>query len=179
MDKIYITPGPPVPLSGVEGLTVRNGARLIWWMLRARLCGAGGWWLAAMTMIVAACGAWVAHALGSLVVLGVVGAALVGFLAGAVVFVAVVQMLVDARRRGRGWLVGYFTDDATQLVCPHRAGGWILSDRLARRRGRGLAADCLAHPERFNRRPTAPRLPERVAINDPQRRATTPQPQKA
>ena len=40
-----------------------------------------------------------------------------------------------------------------------------------------LDAARLAHPERFNCRPTAPRLPQRVTINDPAKR--TPQPQKA
>jgi len=36
-----------------------------------------------------------------------------------------------------------------------------------------------AHPERFNRRPKAPQLPERVTINDPQRKPKTDRLQKA
>ncbi|TBT90087.1 DDE-type integrase/transposase/recombinase, partial [Propioniciclava tarda] len=42
-----------------------------------------------------------------------------------------------------------------------------------------LDAAWLAHPERFNRRPTPPRLPERVTINDPAKRIPNYQPQKA
>ena len=42
-----------------------------------------------------------------------------------------------------------------------------------------LDAAWLAHPERFNKRPEAPRIPDRAAINDPQHRATKPQPIKA
>ena len=42
-----------------------------------------------------------------------------------------------------------------------------------------LDAAWLAHPERFNRRPTPPRLPQRVTINDPANRTINPQPQKA
>ena len=42
-----------------------------------------------------------------------------------------------------------------------------------------LDAAWLAHPERFNRRPTPPRLPERVTINDPAKRLPEPETQKA
>ena len=42
-----------------------------------------------------------------------------------------------------------------------------------------LDAAWLAHPERFNRRPTPPRLPQRVTINDPANRTINPQPQTA
>ena len=42
-----------------------------------------------------------------------------------------------------------------------------------------LDAAWLAHPERFNRRPTPPRFPERVTTNDPANRTINPQPQKA
>lgn len=62
------------------------------------------------------------------------------FLVGAGMLVAGVQLVADTRRRRRGWLVGYFTADASQLVHPNHAGAWILSDHFARRRGHGLAA---------------------------------------
>ena len=42
-----------------------------------------------------------------------------------------------------------------------------------------LDAAWLAHPERFNRRPNPPRLPERVTINDPAKRLPEPETQKA
>lgn len=38
-----------------------------------------------------------------------------------------------------------------------------------------LDAAYTAHPERFHRRPAAPRIPQRVTINDPAKRAATPQ----
>ena len=64
------------------------------------------------------------------VVLVLLGFALVG---------AVALRLSILLRRRRGWLVGYFTKQATQLVYPDGHDAWALSDHMARRRGSGLA----------------------------------------
>jgi|SRR5690625_4113350 len=41
------------------------------------------------------------------------------------------------------------------------------------RRQHVLDAAHAAHPERFSRRPTPPQLPQKVTINDPEKRTTT------
>ncbi len=133
-------PDAPAPLRGVEGLTRRNEARLILWAIRARLHGAGGWSLAAVAIATAGFGAWIIRPLGAGAVVATFVVVLVVYAAGVGAFGAVVQLLANARRRRRGWLVGYFTADASQLVHPNTAGAWILSDHFARRRGHGLAA---------------------------------------
>lgn len=82
---------------------------------------------------------------GFLVVLGVQDALQSSLILLAVNLVAIpasfpiAQSLKFRRWRTEGWLIGYFDDTATLLV---RAGDdvWILSDHLAIRRGRGLAA---------------------------------------
>ena len=52
--------------------------------------------------------------------------------------------LITLRRWARdGWLVGYFTADASQLVHPE-GGSWVLSEHHARRRGRGHGAQLRA-----------------------------------
>lgn len=132
--------GPPAPLPGTEGLTGRTQARLIWWAIRSRLHGAGGWWLAVATSATATISAWITWPLGAGVAVATAAAVVVIYLAGVVGFVAAVQLLINAHRRRRGWLVGYFTADATQLVHPNPSGAWVLSDHFARRRGHGHAA---------------------------------------
>ena len=52
------------------------------------------------------------------------------------------------------------------LHTPASVGYGTAADIRAARQ-RTLDAAHAAHPERFHRRPTAPRLPERVTINDP------------
>jgi hypothetical protein len=59
---------------------------------------------------------------------------------GAVTATTVALHLITLRRWARhGWLVGYFTADASQLVHPED-GAWVLSEHHARRRGRGHGA---------------------------------------
>ncbi|MHB1065783.1 MAG: IS3 family transposase [Georgenia sp.] len=53
------------------------------------------------------------------------------------------------------------------------------ADDVRDRRQATLDAAYAAHPERFTRRPRAPRLPERVTINDPTKRTHNREPQKA
>ncbi len=130
----------PAPLADVEGLTAGNEAHLIWWAIHSRLHGSGGWWLAATTVVTATLGAWTTRDLGTGTVVATAAVVLVAYPVGVVAFVAAVQLLINTGRRRRGWLVGYFTVDASQLVHPNSAGAWILSDHFARRRGHGLAA---------------------------------------
>lgn len=132
--------GPPSPLPGVDGLTGRNQMRLVWWAVRSRLHGVSGWWLAAAAIATAAVSAWITRPLGTGVAVITATVVVVLYLAGVIVFAAAVQLLVNTRRRHRGWLVGYLTTDASQLVHPDPAGAWVLSDHFARRRGHGLAA---------------------------------------
>lgn len=53
----------------------------------------------------------------------------------------------------------------------HHGTAWHVRDA----RQQTLDAAWREHPERFRRRPTPPRLPDRVTINDPAHRAATPQ----
>ncbi len=138
--KVSAKVDAPAPLPGMEGLTVRTEARLCWWAIRSRLHGAGGGGLAAAAIATATLTAWISRGLGAGAVVATFAVVLVVYFAAAVAFIAAVQLFFDARRRRRGWLVGYFTADASQLVHPNRAGAWILSDHFARRRGHGLAA---------------------------------------
>ncbi len=117
---------------------MRNEARLIWWAFRSSFYGAGGVWFIGLAIATAAFGAWKMRPFGAGTVVVTVVVVLGYFLVGAGVLVAGVQLVADARRRG--WLVGYFTADASQLVHPDRNGAWLLSDHFARRRGHGLAA---------------------------------------
>ena len=119
---------------------MRNQSRLIGWAIRSRIHGAGGWWLAMATVATAAVSAWITRPLGTGVAVITATVVVVLYLAGVIVFAAAVQLLVNTRRRHRGWLVGYFTTDASQLVHPDPEGAWVLSDHFARRRGHGLAA---------------------------------------
>ncbi len=134
--------GPPAPLPGVEELTVRNEARLAWWAIRSRLQSASGVGVVVLAIATATYGAWISRPLGAGTAVATAAVAVLIFAGAAVVWFFGVQLLTNAyrRRRRHGWLVGYFTADATQLVHPDRAGTWILSDHFARRRGHGLAA---------------------------------------
>ena len=137
--------GPPAPLPGTQGLTGRTQMRLIGWAIRSRLHGAGGWWLAVAAIATATISAWITWPLGAGVAMATAAAVVVVYLAGVVLFVAAVQLLINAHRRHRGWLAGYFTTDATQLVHPDPSGAWVLSDHFARRRGHGHAAGFRGH----------------------------------
>lgn len=59
--------------------------------------------------------------------------------------------------------IGYYTPASVH----HGTAGLVRDQRQAT-----LDAAYANHPERFNRRPEAPRLPEKAAINDPARRTT-------
>lgn len=133
-------PDAPGPLRGVEGLTGPNEARLIWWAIRARLHGTGWRWLAMTAIATAAISAWTARSLGTVTAGTIAAIVLVVFPLAGIALIAAVQLIANGGRRWRGWLVGYFTDNATQLVHPDPSGRWILSDHFARRRGHGLAA---------------------------------------
>lgn len=132
--------GAPAPIPDMEGLTPRNEARLICWTIRARLHGSGWYPLAAVTIAITAAGAWITRPLGSGPAWTTAALVLITFPLAFLVLIAAVQLLTNANRRRRGWLVGYFTNDATQLIHPNTAGQWILSDHVARSRGHGLAA---------------------------------------
>lgn len=132
--------GFPAPLPEMEVLTARNEARLIWWAIRFSFQGARGGWLAAVVIATATFGAWTILPFGVSAVVVTIALVAVWLVVGAMMLVAVAQLLTNAHRRRRGWLVGYFTADASQLVHPNHAGAWILSDHFARRRGHGLAA---------------------------------------
>lgn len=138
--KAPATAGVPTPLPGMEGLTASTEARLIWWATCSRLHGAGGCWLAAAAIATATYGAWATRPLGTGTAVATFAVVVVVFLAVAPLYIAAVLLLTNAHRRWRGWLVGYFTLAATQLVHPDRVGTWILTDHFARRRGHGLAA---------------------------------------
>ena len=110
--------GFPAPLPGIEALTTRNEARLIWWAIRFSFQGGSGVWLAVFAIATAVFGVWKVYPLGAGAAVVSVAVVLGSFLVGATVLVTVVQLLADVRRRRRGWLVGYFT--AASPSRPHR-----------------------------------------------------------
>lgn len=116
--------------------------RLAWWAIRSRLQDGAGAGIAAVAIALAVYAAWLSWPLGTSTAVTMAIVVALSFPLAAVALFLAVQLLTNAygRHRRHGWLVGYFTADATQLVHPNRAGAWILSDHFARRRGHGLAA---------------------------------------
>lgn len=117
--------------------------RLAWWAIRSRLQDGAGTGIAAVAIALAVYTAWLSWPLGTPTAVAMAIVVALFFPLAALALFLVVQLLTNAYRRHRrhGWLVGYFTPDATQLVHPNRAGAWILSDHFARHRGHGLAAE--------------------------------------
>lgn len=130
----------PSPVEGYEGLSVRTQARVVAWQVRDRLMSRVGLWMLLVCAVGAAYIAWLARQLGwlSMIVLGAV--LVVAVFVGTVGAVCVTHWMMLERLRRRGWLVGYFSPTATQLVHPDQSGSWVLSDHVAKRRRGGLGA---------------------------------------
>lgn len=135
-----MTTPSPGPLAGYEGLSVRTQARVVAWQVRDRLTSGMGVLLLVVCSVVWLLVALMARPLGpwSMFWLGFVSAG--GVLVGVVTSVCVVHWLLLELVRHRGWLVGYFSSGATQLVHPDRSGAWVLSDHVARHRRAGMGA---------------------------------------
>ena len=133
-------PPPPAPCPGTRPYGWGTGAQLAWWVTRHQLQKPIITILAAAITLATAAIAWPLGALStaSLILLG-----LASFY-GAVAATTVAAHLITLRRWARhGWLVGYFTGDASQLVHPED-GAWVLSEHHARHRGRGHGAQLRA-----------------------------------
>lgn len=133
-------PPPPTPCPGTRPYGWGTGAKLTWWATRHQLQKPIITILAAAITLATAAIAWPLGALStaSLILLGL------ATFYGAVAATTVAAHLITLRRWARdGWLVGYFTSDASQLVHPED-GAWVLSEHHARRRGRGHGAQLRA-----------------------------------
>jgi hypothetical protein len=133
-------PPPPTPCPGTRPYGWGTGAKLTWWVTRHQLQKPIITILAAAITLATAAIAWPLGALStaSLILLGL------ATFYGAVAATTVAAHLITLRRWARdGWLVGYFTSDASQLVHPED-GAWVLSEHHARRRGRGHGAQLRA-----------------------------------
>lgn len=133
-------PPPPTPYPGTRPYGWGTGALLAWWVTRHQLQKPIITILAVAITLATAAIAWPRGALStaSLVLLGL------AMFYGAVVAATVAAHLITLRSWARdGWLVGYFTADASQLVHPE-GGAWVLSEHHARRRGRGQGAQLRA-----------------------------------
>lgn len=131
---------PPAPCPGTRPYGWGTGALLAWWVTRHQLQKPIIIMLAAAITLATAAIAWPLGALStaSLILLGL------ATFYGAVAATTVAAHLITLRRWARdGWLVGYFTADASQLVHPE-GGAWVLSEHHARRRGRGHGAQLRA-----------------------------------
>ena len=133
-------PPPPAPCPGTRPYGWRTGAQLACWVTRHQLQKPIITMLAAAIALTTAAIAW---PLGVLSTAGLLLLQLATFYS-AVAALTVTVHLVTLRRWARdGWLVGYFTADASQLVHPEE-GAWVLSEHHARRRGRGHGAQLRA-----------------------------------
>lgn len=133
-------PPPPTPCPGTHPYGWGTGAKLTWWATRHQLQKPIITILAAAITLATAA---IARPLGapttaSLILLGL--ATFYGAVAATTVAVHLITLRSWARH---GWLVGYFTADASQLVHPED-GAWVLSEHHARRRGRGHGAQLRA-----------------------------------
>ena len=125
-----VTP-PPVPLEGYEGLSVRTQARVVAWQVRDRLMSKVGLWMLLVCAVGAAYIAWFARPLGWMSMIVLAAVLVIAVSAGTVGSVCVTHWMMLERLRRRGWLVGYFSPTATQLVHPDQSGSWVLSDHVA------------------------------------------------
>ncbi|MBB1517398.1 hypothetical protein H5398_15695 [Tessaracoccus sp. MC1679] len=133
-------PPPPTPCPGTHPYGSGTGAKLAWWATRHQLQKPIITILAGTVALATAAIAWPLGALStaSLILLGL------ATFYGAVAATTVAAHLITLRHWARhGWLVGYFTADASQLVHPED-GVWVLSEHHARRRGRGHGAQLRA-----------------------------------
>ena len=133
-------PPPPTPCPGTRPYGWGTGALLAWWVTRHQLQKPLITILAAALALTTAAIAWPlgAATTASLILLGL--ATFYGAVAATTVAVHLITLRSWARH---GWLVGYFTADASQLVHPEE-GAWVLSEHHARRRGRGHGAQLRA-----------------------------------
>ena len=133
---------PPTPATcpGTRPYGWGTGALLAWWVTRHQLQKPLITILAAALALTTAAIAWPlgAPTTAILILLGL------ATFYGAVTATTVAVHLITLRSWARhGWLVGYFTADASQLVHPE-GGAWVLSEHHARRRGRGHGAQLRA-----------------------------------
>lgn len=133
-------PPPPAPCPGTRPYGWGTGALLAWWVTRHQLQKPIITLLAGTITLTTAA---IARPLGALSTASLLLLGLATFY-GAVAATTVAAHLITLRRWARhGWLVGYFTADASQLVHPED-GAWVLSEHHARRRGRGHGAQLRA-----------------------------------
>ena len=133
-------PPPPAPCPSTQPYGWGTGAKLAWWVTRHQLQRPIITILAGAIALTTVTIAWPlgAPTTTSLLVLG-----LATFYA-AVAATTLAAHLITLHRWARdGWLVGYFTAAASQLVHPE-GGAWVLSEHHARRRGRGHGAQLRA-----------------------------------
>lgn len=133
-------PPPPATCPGTHPYGWGTGALLAWWVTRHQLQKPLITILAAALALTTAAIAWPlgAPTTAILILLGL------ATFYGAVTATTVAVHLITLRSWARhGWLVGYFTADASQLVHPEN-GAWVLSEHHARRRGRGQGAQLRA-----------------------------------
>ena len=133
-------PPPPAPCPGTRPYSWGTGALLAWWVTRHQLQKPLIIILAAALALTTAAIAWQlgAPTTAILILLGL--ATFYSAVAATTVAVHLITLRSWARH---GWLVGYFTADASQLVHPE-GGAWVLSEHHARRRGRGHGAQLRA-----------------------------------
>ena len=133
-------PPPPAPCPSTCPYGWGTGAKLAWWVTRHQLQQPIIRTLAGAIALTTAAISW---PLGVLPTAGLLLLGLAAFYS-AVAAVTVTVHLITLRSWARhGWLVGYFTADASQLVHPED-GAWVLSEHHARRRGRGHGAQLRA-----------------------------------
>lgn len=130
----------PAPCPGTQPYNRRTGAQLAWWVTREHLKKPSTSLLAAATAAAIATVAW---RLGTAQVIALLVAGLAVFYLPVAAGTIAVHMATLRRWKRDGWLVGYFTAHASQLVHPDN-GQWVLSEHHARRRGRGWGAQLRA-----------------------------------
>ena len=109
-------PPPPAPCPGTRPYGWATGSQLAWWVTRHQLQKPIITILAGVTALATAAIAW---PLGVLTTASLILVGLATFYS-AVAATTVAAHLITLRRWIRdGWLVGYFTADASQLVHPY------------------------------------------------------------
>ena len=126
----------PAPCPGTQPYNRRTGAQLAWWVTREHLKKPSTSLLAAATAAAIATVAW---RLGTAPVIALLVAGLAVFYLLVAAGTIAAHLATLRRWKRSGWLVGYFTAHASQLVHPDN-GQWVLSEHHARRRGRGWGA---------------------------------------
>lgn len=129
-------PPAPAPCPGTEPYTPRTAALLAWWVTRHQLQKP---FISLLAGIIAATIIAVAWTHGLPTVAGLLLAGIGSFYVIVGAATVIVHLTTMRRWVGDGWLVGYFTPNASQLVHPDN-GTWVLSEHHARRRGQGHGA---------------------------------------